>query len=374
MIHLAIKNYILHIPYSIVLIIQMVIVVFIMNITFVIQDTQNKVLDNISFEDDFYLLRARKIDYEKVKEIEKIVGKGNVGYLGKRGGIEFDENDDVNSPAVYYISPLMEKVTYQLSAGRWFSGAANEIILGGEIGAKYKVGDIITLHMEEETKEVTVVGILRSPALVLDFSGMELEGGLYDMFFQQKNVCLTNTWELVEGHRGGIQGVDCMVRIINQEQLKKLQGKYLVKSLKSMYKESKEEARRYTHEQLLEISVLVGIAFLSVAIQIFLYLKKNKRELGTYRILGMSSLGNYGIVFFQYLCNMFLAFLILYILYDSTGVLAMEGLQWYQSMQWENWTITGMFFVVYMLVTGLVYTLTEYSIYRKEKIQTETCK
>lgn len=357
MIRLAIKNYVLHIPYSVLLIIQMVVVIFIMNVTFVIQDTQNKALDNISFEEDFYFLRGRKIDYETIEEIEKVVGKGNVGYLGHRGGIEFDDNDDLNSPAIYYLSPFMEKVTYQLSDGNWFTGAKNEVILGGEIGAKYDVGDTITLHTQEETKEVKVVGILKAPARVLDFSGMDMEYGLYNMFFEQKNVCLTTTKELVNGYGGGIQGSDCMVRITDKSQLKILQKKYYIKSVSAMYKISKEEARQYTSEQLFKIGILVGIAFSSVAIQIFLYLKKNKKELKIYHMLGISRMGNYGILFFQYLCNMFVAFLVLYLLYDSTGVLVMEGLQWHQSMQWENWAITFGFFMIYMLVTGIVYAI-----------------
>lgn len=357
MIRLAIKNYILHIPYSILLIIQLVVVIFIMNVTFVIQDTENKALDNISVNEDFYLLRGRKINYETIEELENVVGKGNVGYLGYRGGIEFDDNDDINSPAIYYLSPLMEKVTYQLSDGSWFTGAENEVILGGEIGAKYKVGDIITLHAQEETNKVKVVGILKAPAKVLDFSGMDMEDGLYDMFREQKNVCLTTTKELVHGYGGGIQGSDCMVQITDESQLQILREKYYIKSMSVMYKISKEEARQYTNERLFEIGILLGIALFSVAIQIFLYLKKNRKELEIYHMLGMSRIGNYGILFFQYLCNMLITFVVLYLLYDSTGVLVMEGLQWHQSMQWENWAITVGFFVIYMLVTGIVYVI-----------------
>ena len=126
----------------------------------------------------------------------------------------------------------------------------------------------------------------------------------------------------------------------------------------AMYKISKEEGRRYTNKQLFQIGVLVGIAFFSVAIQIFLYLKKNRKELVIYHILGISQMGSYGILFFQYICNMVVAFFVLYLLYDSTGILVMEGLQWWhQSMQWENWAITFGFFAIYMLVTGIVYAI-----------------
>lgn len=356
MLRLIFKNYILHLPYSLLLIVQMVIVVFLLNVSFVLLDNENKALNNISFEEDFYVVRVNDNGQRKLEELQKIVGQENVGYMERNGEICVDERDSAESPGVYYLSPLMKRVTYKLSKGTWFTGAENEVILGGAIGAEYKVGDEITISEEGgEEKKATVVGILASPALVLDFSGMDIEDGLYDMFFQQRNVCLTNGVELVSGAGGKIQSSDYLIKISNKKDLEKIQEKYYAVSMQKLFEKSKKQAQKYTAEETMELIVLITIAFVSVAIQIYLYLKKNKKEYMLYRMLGMSRVGIYGMLFCQHLCNMAIAFFFLYLIYDRKGILQMDGVNWYQSMSLGNWFVTILFFVCYMLVTGVVY-------------------
>ena len=81
-----------------------------------------------------------------------------------------------------------------------------------------------------------------------------------------------------------------------------------------------------TAKATVRLIILIFSAFLSVAIQIFLYVRKYNKELNVFRMLGMSWWGIYEISLFGHICNVGIGAIGMYILLQNNGIRLPENI------------------------------------------------
>lgn len=323
MLRLAIKNYIINIPYAILLVLQMIIVLYAVNNTLIEMIHENKVLGNITFEENLFFIDGNGQTGKRfIEDVTKIVGENCVGYMYKNGEVTVDEKDVICTPPLEYLNTTMEKIHYVLKEGQWFSDKENEVIIGGEIAQEYHSGDEITLKKDKKEKKVIVVGILREPGKVVHLTGSDGEN-LFSSMNQGKSVMLTNSKQLLAwtGKESSVEADKLVVDVENQDCLQILKKKYRVTSLEKAKSNGKKEIIKNTVGNILYMSILVGIALFSVCIQIYIYLRRNKEEYQIYRMLGLGRIGILQIWCMQHIINLGIVMIILYILLHLTGTM-----------------------------------------------------
>lgn len=110
-----------------------------------------------------------------------------------------------------------------------------------------------------------------------------------------------------------------------------------------------------TAKETVRLIILIFSAFLSVAIQIFLYVRKYNKELNVFRMLGMSWWGIYEISLFGHICNVGIGAIGMYILLQNNGILASFGFDADVGATQSGWYATIIFFSLYLMSTALVF-------------------
>lgn len=358
MLRLTIKNYVVHLPYSILLMLQMVIVLFIVNNTLVKVVDELGTVKHITFEKDLYLVENDSESEEKfLEDVTAIVGEDHVGYMYQNGTIGIGKTDYMETPPLEYISSAMEKIQYDLKEGQWFSGKENEIILGGTVSKSYHAGDEVLLTRDGEQKTVKVVGILKSPGKTIHLTGNSIEN-LFSCMNKGESVLFTNSKELFEwaGFESELEAGALVVDLTGREACKKeLENKYNVVSLEQAKNNGENTIIKDTIGNALYMCVLVGIALVSVSIQIYMYLRRNQKEYHLYRMLGLGRGGIFGIWCTQHIINLGIVTIILYVLSNLTGK---ESVAETGTLNWTSVLFHAIYCLLYIMVTVVVFQLT----------------
>ncbi len=141
-----------------------------------------------------------------VEEIRSVDGVSGVGYQMSESFLS-GENEDlvVNG---FVLNGDMLQIKYPLRSGEWFGGLSSsetQVILGGEIAAQYKTGEIITLHKLDVIQGIPqyipvtarVIGIMRDPVFAVNLNFSSNRPGYINMFEPYQNIVITNDLALV---------------------------------------------------------------------------------------------------------------------------------------------------------------------------------
>lgn len=365
MLRLTVKNYMLHLKYSVLLILQMIIVLFIMDQTFIEMVNQIKTLDNITFEKNLYFVENTvRPEQQFLEDVTEIVGKSHVGYMYRIGTIGIEEKNELEVPPLEYINSTMENIHYALKEGKNFSNKENEVILGGKIAVLYDAGDEIVLTRNGKKKKVVVTGILKSPGKCVHLTENSAEN-LFSCVNKGQSVMLTNSKELLEwASSDSVLEADTLVVDMSDKKsnISKLQKKYNVISLEKAKSNGKKEIIKNTAGNVLYMCVLLGIALVSVSIQIYMYLRRNKEEYQLYRMLGLGRVGIFVIWCTQHIVNLGIVAIVLYVISELTEKSSyMTG-----TVNWTKLIFYVLYCLLYLTVTILVFKVTSKGLERKE--------
>lgn len=364
MFRLAVKNYYSNIGYNFLIIIQMVIVLTVLNIHFLGASDTYLSVENIEFENErlYYLssvLSGEDFQDEgktdELKPIEKIVGKEKVGYLKINDTLVNDKNIACKT---IYLNPVMEKIKYRLKSGEWFHGEKKSVILGGEIAKHYKTGDKIMIEKQDgETYTTNVIGKMKEPAkvLLLDCSASDLQ----EMLIKRNSIILTNDEEIVSGYGEEMSYVSVTAELdfaSEKRQLKELEKYCCADNLSELKQEAMQNVKNELAESVAEDTVMILIAFLSVAINIFLFIQKNKKAIGIYTVLGMEKRDIYGMVCLQSVINISIADFVILLLYQYKSFRHDMLGEYHLSV--HNFIVTVIFIMMYLLVTAATLGMT----------------
>lgn len=365
MFRLLIKNYLLHLPYSLLLIIQMLIVLFITNHTFlqVVRDT--KAMDNIIVDKGFYLVESeQENNKEFLENVVKIMGKNCVGYMYRNMEIGIDENDYTKMPSLEYINATMEQIQYTLKEGTWFTNKENQVILGGTIAQMYHAGDKIVLTQDGRQKKVVVAGILKDPGRCIHLD-KNADGDLSSLVQQGYSVLLTNSMKILKwaGQDRYLEAVSLIVDgTENKSAMEILKKNYKVTSLEKAIENGKRKIRKNTVGNVLYMGTLLAMAFASVSIQIYMYLRRNREQYQLYRMLGLSNGGIFVLWFGQHIVNLAITTIGFYSIMNY-----IEKKQFLGGKVTDENTIffLALYVCVYSVLVGVVYRLATIQLNRK---------
>lgn len=364
--------YVQNMPVAMFLAAQLVLVSFIFNISFVLTSADVQMLRNIKVSEKslYYAARKESLDVD-IEKLQNILGKEHVGYIERNGKKCVDGMDSLDSPGLVYLGGVAQKISYKLSRGRWFSNAAHEVILGGEIAKKYKVGDELVISEENIEEKGIVVGILKEPAKEPSFASTDIDN-LDGLFWDRRSVMLTNDKKLVQSisDNGILQRKSCLIDLADASEkvVAEIKKEYEICSVQDVLKHAKEQQKRRTVKETFRLFCMIAIAFVSVAIHIFLYVCKYKKELKVFRMLGMSWKRIYGMTLFGHICNVGIGALGTYIIFQNKGILARFNLEPYAGLMRLGWYITMAFFMAYLLNTAIVFG---YVVQKEEQKQGE---
>lgn len=353
------KIYLQNFPHSILLSVQLVLVSFIFNISFVMTTSDWQMLKNVNIpEGALYFATGKEMECVDLEKLKKLLGEERVGYIERNGNKCVDGADVIKSPGVVYLGGALTKISYELSEGQWFGGTKHEVILGGDIASDYKVGDTLVISEGNVNEEAVVVGILKSPAREPNFDTTDIDS-FSALLWEKDSVLLTNDEDLVQGESISykVQQQSCLLDLSNtpKQIIAQIKEDYEICLVQDALAHAKSEQKVRTAKETVRLTILVAIAFVSVAIQIFLYVRKHKKELNIFRMLGMSWCGIYGITMFGHICNIGIGALGMYILFQSKGILASFGFSADAGLTRSGWYATAIFFAVYLVSTALVF-------------------
>lgn len=120
--------------------------------------------------------------------------------------------------------------------------------------------------------------------------------------------------------------------------------------------EAMQNVKNELAESVTEDTVMILIAFLSVAINIFLFIKKNKKAIGIYKVLGMEKKEIYGMVCLQSVINISIAGFVILLLYQYKSFRHDMLGEYHLSI--HNFIVTVIFIMIYLLVAAVVLKMT----------------
>lgn len=373
MLRIITKLYLQNFPYSLLLLVQLVLVAFIFNISFVMTTSDWQMLKNVNMpKGEFYLATGKEIEGVDLKKLKELLGEERVGYIERNGNKCIDGVDTIKSPGVVYLGGALTKISYELSDGKWFGETEHEVILGGDIASRYKIGDTLVISEGNMKEEAVVIGILKSPVREPNFDSTYIND-FSALLWEKDSVLLTNDEDLVQGESTfyKVQQQSCFLNLSNtkKEIVTQIKEDYEICLVQDALEHAKAEQKVRTAKETFQLTILIAIAFVSVAIQIFLYVQKYKKELNVFRMLGMSWCGIYAITMFGHICNIGIGALGMYILFQSKRILAKFDFKADAGLTKSGWYATAVFFATYLVITALVFGLVVY----KEEKRKEEC-
>ena len=191
----------------------------------------------------------------------------------------------------HYINATIEQIQYTLKEGTWFTNKENQVILGGTIAQMYHAGDKIVLTQDGRQKKVVVAGILKDPGRCIHLD-KNADGDLSSLVQQGYSVLLTNSRKILKwaGQDRYLEAVSLIVDgTENKSAMEILKKNYKVTSLEKAIENGKRKIRKNTVGNVLYMGTLLAMAFASVSIQIYMYLRRNREQYQLYRMLGLSN-------------------------------------------------------------------------------------
>ncbi|MBQ2884474.1 MAG: hypothetical protein IJE43_11995 [Alphaproteobacteria bacterium] len=141
--------------------------------------------------------------YSFVDELNQSSAILDVGYQLEDGVYIKDEDDQV-IPYIY-LNSTMQEIEYPLKKGEWFSKSTKDdriqIVIGGEIGKRYKVGETIRLldaikidnKIEYREIDAEIIGILKDPSYVINLGVSASRPTYNNLYDEYQNVILSNS-------------------------------------------------------------------------------------------------------------------------------------------------------------------------------------
>jgi len=249
-------------------------------------------------------------------------------------------------------------VTYKMKEGRWLTesdrdGEVVHAVLGGEIAKRHKIGDRISVELEEGVNyEMEVIGKLPENCWTLDMHGLQAGQNVYsfmqpienDIFVNHKKV-FNDAKESGFGH----SNAHCIVKLHKNADKEYLSDYGKIVSFKEMEQETEEELHDFVKESIEENMMWAVVIIFGIIATSYLVGKKRRYVWGIYLLLGekpkqllkMHMVGNV----MNYIISVFLAlFIYQSYLRDETFMSDIGGYH----------IIVDTFFILAMFITGLL--------------------
>lgn len=255
-----------------------------------------------------------------IETLNKVNGVKGVGYQIEESIIMDKVPDQIVS--TFFLNDTMSELKYPLSSGSWFNQSNSddiEIIVGGELTGKYKVGDNVDVKratyktgtLSYDTFKAKVVGKLRNPALIINLNFSSNKPTFTNLFDPYDNVVITNDTKILDPHTTYYPLQSVIVQIDNTNETKDTLSQYgQVFSFQDIEKISVELFHDKIQEILLPFVVLLTTIIFGLIGTTFLFVYKYMKNLAVYNICGMSRGGLCCLIFSQSLFDIILAAII----------------------------------------------------------------
>lgn len=255
-----------------------------------------------------------------IETLNKVNGVKGVGYQIEESIIMDKVPDQIVS--TFFLNNTMSELKYPLSSGSWFNQSNSddiEIIVGGELTGKYKVGDNVDVKratyktgtLSYDTFKAKVVGKLRNPALIINLNFSSNKPTFTNLFDPYDNVVITNDTKILDPHTTYYPLQSVIVQIDNTNETKDTLSQYgQVFSFQDIEKISVELFHDKIQEILLPFVVLLTTIIFGLIGTTFLFVYKYMKNLSVYNICGMSRGGLCCLIFSQSLFDIILAAII----------------------------------------------------------------
>lgn len=226
-------------------------------------------------------------------------------------------------------------------------------------------------YKRNSEKKGYVIGILKEPVRELNFESSGI-ADFENLLWSKEHVIYTNDGDFISGEGFGykIETKSCLLNLKNTSSkiIAEIKKEYKICDVKKSWNVGMAKQGQRKEGEKLRLSIFFIITLLSVAIQVFLYVRKNKKEFQIFRMLGMSWNGIYGMILCGHLGNVCIGILGMCILFQSKGILTSYGFVSNTDLMKSGWCATGIFFLLYLLVTALVFVVSVMEEERKEAI------
>jgi len=258
-----------------------------------------------------------------IETLNKVNGVKGVGYQIEESIIMDKVPDQIVS--TFFLNNTMSELKYPLSSGSWFNQSNSddiEIIVGGGLTGKYKVGDNVDVKratyktgtLSYDTFKAKVIGKLRNPALIINLNFSSNKPTFTNLFDPYDNVVITNNTKILDPHTTYYPLQSVIVQMDNTNKTKDTKDTLSqygqVFSFQDIEKISVELFHDKIQEILLPFMVLLTTIIFGLIGTTFLFVYKYMKNLSVYNICGMSRGGLCGLIFSQSLFDIILSAII----------------------------------------------------------------
>ena len=319
--------------------------------------------DNLYIYQNVMGVLNKDSSYELFKNAESILlqipGMEEVGYQSQTSDVEIEDYiaDELEMGITLNIlSPLMwQGYQYRLEEGRWFTesdsqDAQLQIIIGGLMSKKYKVGDHLTLQLECGNRDAVIIGDMGPECYMFDFNYWSFGQTFSDNAqMVSGDVILTNDVQLEEELRDNLTYplLSTLVKIKKGTDMAPFKKYGRLVSFDQMSDNTKEQSEKYAWQVFCDNAIWILVIIFGIAGTSYLIAKKRRYQWGVYSLLGMS--GN------RLLLNMMLQNLLTYLvgigliisLYPIlTKIVVLE-----MAFSKANWIATIILFIIIFTVS-----------------------
>lgn len=311
------KEYVREWKVNLFIIIQMVLVLFYVNtqITFLweewnILNSIQKSQDNLYFYQNALSTICEGIVEEEnfqtaEKELKQLDGMEGIAYAaGMYCGVEGYQNE-MNPESVvenYNMTPLLWKgIRYPLKEGRWFQETDAEdttlqVIIGGGLSQKYRVGDTIVLDYGEGTpKEAFVIGNLGSDFYMLNNDcSFSAEGGYVDtyvkMYTEQEDILLSNdkSWFQEFQNEASYPSSSVMLKVREGADFTEYEKYGVLFSFDKIMENTEQRCKRFVMDAINNNAVWILVIIFAVASVAYMTAQRRRYVWGIYSLFGVS--------------------------------------------------------------------------------------
>ena len=255
--------------------------------------------------------------FENAKQVLMgIPGMEEVGYQAQALDVEIKDyipDEEEMETNLNILSPLMwQGYQYRLEEGRWFTesdsqDAQLQIIIGGLMSKKYKVGDHLTLQLECGNRDAVIIGDMGPECYMFDFNYWSFGQTFSDNAqMVSGDVILTNDVQLEEELREDLSypALSTLVKIKEGSDMTPFEKYGRLVSFDKMWDNTKEESDEFAWIVFKDNAMWILVIIFGIAGTSYLIAKKRRYQWGIYSLLGVS--GN------RLLANMMLQNLVTY--------------------------------------------------------------
>lgn len=210
----CIKNYKINLKMNLFIILQLVFMILIINAnvsdvmylrdtTYYCKDVPSNIYFLSGATKGSVMLGDVREFFDFVEELNQNDAISDVGYQ-LEDGVYIRGKDNQVIPYIY-LNPTMQEIQYPLKSGTWFNDSTSEnliqIVIGGDIGRSYKVGEIIQVldavkvdnKIEYRQISAEVIGILKDPSYVINLGVSASRPTYSNLYDEYKNIILSNS-------------------------------------------------------------------------------------------------------------------------------------------------------------------------------------